>query len=133
MARQRKGEREQDLHLAVAKYFATVLDPTEVFATTFPAGGGGKARGGRLKSMGLVAGVPDWVLVYRGRVYFIELKTLTGRLSSAQKATIERLRAVDAEVFIARELDDIQHILDIWEIPHIGRISGHLVHDPWQK
>ena len=36
-------------------------------------------------------GVPDRIIVYQGKVWFVELKTTTGRLSPTQKAVIRKL------------------------------------------
>lgn len=103
-------------HRAVAQYLATVL-PTTVFWTTFPAGGGGRARGGMLKSIGLQAGVPDVLLVYCGRTYFIELKAASGRLSAAQKACHPRIWEAGAPVGIAKTIDEVRELLAGWAIP----------------
>lgn len=43
-------------------------------------------------------GVPDRILVWRGRVIFIELKQERGRLSRMQELQIERLREHGADV-----------------------------------
>lgn len=47
------------------------------------------------------AGVPDRIVIYPGgRVDFIELKTLSGRLSPLQAAQIDKLKRKGAKVYI---------------------------------
>lgn len=66
------------------------------FWNTFPAlrktlfhvpNGGyrGRVAGNKMKSIGVVAGIPDFIFVHAGSVYFIELKTDTGSTSPKQK------------------------------------------------
>lgn len=54
------------------------------------------------------SGVPDRILVFRGRVVFVELKSETGRLSPNQKAMIARLQkhGADVRVVYGREQAD---------------------------
>ena len=53
------------------------------------------------------AGFPDLVLVGRGRVVFVELKTAKGRVSPAQKIWLSKLREVHPHVYLLRP-DDVQ-------------------------
>lgn len=107
---------EAALHRSIARYLDIVL-AEPAFCTTFPAGGGGKARGGKLKAMGLVPGVPDILIVANGRAYWVEIKTATGRLSDDQKATIARLESNGARVCVCRSIDDVRQALADWGIP----------------
>ena len=50
-------------------------------------------------------GFPDTVLVRGDRLIFIELKTLKGRVSSAQQIWIDRLSKTYAEVWVFRPSD----------------------------
>jgi len=45
-----------------------------------------------------VAGVPDRIVILRGKVYFVEVKTVEGVLSEAQKREQQRLSAFGAYV-----------------------------------
>lgn len=103
-------------HRAVAEYLQAVLPPS-VFWTTFPAGGGGRARGAQLKAIGLQAGVPDILVIYCGRTYFIELKAPRGRLSEAQETCHPRIWEAGAPVGIAKSVDDVRSLLAGWGIP----------------
>jgi len=44
-------------------------------------------------------GVPDRIVILSGRVWFVEVKTVSGKLSVAQEREHQRLRDVGAEVF----------------------------------
>jgi hypothetical protein len=46
-----------------------------------------------------VNGVPDRIVIIEGLVYFVELKTVDGRLSSSQDREIKRLMAHGANVY----------------------------------
>jgi Holliday junction resolvase len=48
------------------------------------------------------AGFPDLVMVKRPRVLFVELKSDRGRVTPAQRAWIEELRACEQEAYIIR-------------------------------
>lgn len=114
---------EAALHRAVMAYLAAVLTP-DTFATTFPAGGGGKVRGAILKASGLAAGVPDIILVNDGRALWIELKAPKGKLSEAQGETHARLWNAGSPVVIARSLDDVRSALRSWSIPTRERMAA---------
>lgn len=107
---------EQQLHKAVYELLSAILTP-ETFATTFPAGGGGRVRGAVLKSMGLKAGVPDWLIVHGGKAYFIELKAPEGSLSKEQIYCFPKLEAAGASIMVCRSLNDVTAALAIWNIP----------------
>jgi hypothetical protein len=65
-----------------------------------PANGGFRkpVEAAILKGLGVVAGIPDLVIIHRGQVYALELKTETGKLTDAQRITHEKLRRAGAEV-----------------------------------
>jgi|WetSurMetagenome_2_1015567.scaffolds.fasta_scaffold02463_10 hypothetical protein len=72
-----------------------------------------KIVGAKLKRMGVVAGTPDlWVAVPGRPAFWIELKTLTGRLSDAQRELIPEMRAAGVTVHVAHGLDEAIAILE---------------------
>jgi hypothetical protein len=109
---------EDDLHIAVVRYLSLAL-PDDAFWFHVPNGGKrGKAEAGRFKAMGVKAGVPDIVIIYGGAPYFIELKADKGRLSKAQRETLEALVKAEAVVKVCRSLEEVSELLDWeWEIP----------------
>lgn len=122
------GSERQFQRLLVAALRESLGD--EVFMTHFPAGrssGGGKAgiiRGNQLKGMGLVAGVPDLLFIYRGEARWMELKSKTGGLSYVQKDCIETLSRCGSHVAVVRTLADAFRALDYWGFPCNARIAA---------
>ncbi len=58
-------------------------------------------------------GVPDRiVLTPDGRIYFIELKTETGKLSNLQRAQITRLKDLGQDVRVLYGLEDVKEFLE---------------------
>ena len=45
-------------------------------------------------------GIPDYVVVHKGRTYFVETKSTEGRLSPAQVLQHARIRAAGGEVIV---------------------------------
>jgi hypothetical protein len=67
------------------------------------------------KSLGVVAGVPDLLLVHSGKIYGLELKAAKGgRLSPAQVRTQEQMRQAGAIVATATGIDDALNQLELW-------------------
>jgi hypothetical protein len=109
---------EQSLQIAIATYLARVLTaPT--FFTAIGHGGGGKLRGAILKGMGMQAGVPDILIINRGKCLWIELKAGKGSLSSEQIAVHQWLVAAGCSVTVCRSIDDVRERLDVWGVPTI--------------
>ncbi len=123
---------EQDLQMQVAAFLELVLRDSQTFWTAFPAGGGGKARGGQLKAMGLKAGVPDILIIDRARVLWIELKTKAdrkagisaGRHSAEQDRVQDELRHAGCWVITCRSVDEVENVLRSWKVPMAGRVMG---------
>ncbi len=111
--RKKPVQRERGFHMLAAQYLDAALPPT-CWWTTFPAGGGGKARGGQLKAMGLKPGVSDILVFYliaadRTGVLWIELKAKGGSLSPEQRAFFERMLAFPSvSTARARTLEQVE-------------------------
>lgn len=61
------------------------------------------------------AGVPDRIVILFGVVWFVEIKTVDGRLSETQKREHERLREAGANVTTLFGKDNVdQFIKDIY-------------------
>lgn len=56
-------------------------------------------------------GVPDILLVYKGKLIGIEIKSATGRLSDSQRAFGEELLLAGGIYFVARSIEDVQNVL----------------------
>ena len=54
-------------------------------------------------------GVPDRIVVLPGgRIWFVELKTETGRISPAQERQLETMKSLGANVFVLRGVDGLR-------------------------
>lgn len=104
---------EAQIHQQVADFLALAIQPPAFF-TTFPAGGGGKARGGQLKARGLKAGVPDILLIKHGQAHWIELKTDDGKVSPAQAETGALLMHAGCPLCVCRSVENVQAMLAQW-------------------
>src|SRR5262249_6642897 len=69
------------------------VDPGCVFWTSNENVPSSPRHGYVRKQRGIVAGLPDLMVICRGRVIFVELKTKLGRLSPSQRACRGRLLA----------------------------------------
>lgn len=70
-----------------------------------------KAEGGRLKGLGLRAGMPDLCILYDGRLYGIELKAAKGKLSEAQSSIADKFSDNGAFWTVARTVDGVEAFL----------------------
>lgn len=83
----------------------------------FHAANGGrrnKAEAGKLKGMGVVAGIPDLIAIVNGKAYGLEIKTDRGTLSNAQKIMRQRFVRAGAEYEVARSVAGARQILEKW-------------------
>lgn len=118
---------EQALHRAVAAYLRVALKPPTVFST-IPSGGGGRVRGGQLKAMGLVCGLPDILVMHPAKtggpiVVGLELKTKVGRLSPDQRAMMQAFVDCRAWYILCRSLDEVRDALEFCRVPLHARPS----------
>jgi hypothetical protein len=84
-----------------------------------------KATGGRLKAMGLRAGVPD-LLVWAdgGRGFGVELKAGAGKLSPAQTFWHATLETLGHRVYVVRSLDEMEAVLRAEDVPAVGMLDA---------
>jgi hypothetical protein len=102
-----RSQPEQILQRQVAEYLSYALIPP-AWWTTIPAGGGGELRGKILKGLGYRSGTPDMMIIADGCVFFLELKSIKGRLSPAQKDTHAALVAAGCCVAVCRSLGEVR-------------------------
>lgn len=92
----------------------TVRIALSEYATVFRANvGSGVTYDGRHFETGLPKGFSD-LFGFRhsdGRIFFIEVKTPSGRLSSCQKNFLEQMRNYGAIAGVARSVDDAVRII----------------------
>jgi hypothetical protein len=102
---------------------ASVFDHLRMRSTpnTFafhPANGGFRnpIEGKILKGQGVVAGTPDIIVVKAGRTYALELKSPDGRISDAQRSTMDAMMAAGVICAVAYGIDQALHQLEAWDI-----------------
>ena len=66
-----------------------------------------KLHGGPMQ----LAGLPDWLVILRGRPILIEVKAPDGVVSKLQEVRMNELRKAGAVVAVARTLDEAKAIL----------------------
>jgi hypothetical protein len=82
---------------------------------------GGEIPGVRI-GRGIVAGVADLFLLFRGITHFIEIKAADGQLSDHQRSVAAAVIAAQGRVGVARDWREVLACLDTWQIPRKHRI-----------
>ena len=90
------------------------------FRKTFPAtlgwhtpngGKRGKAEAAKFRRLGVLPGVPDWIILQTNREpCFIEFKTSKGRVSPGQKDFAEEVEAMGLKFLIVRSFKEFVSI-----------------------
>jgi hypothetical protein len=107
---------EQQYQRAVIQHIAWRARPG-VFAFHVPTGGWrSRVESAILKAIGTVAGVPDIICIFQGRVYALELKAERGRVTDVQRVVHERLREAGAHVAVAHGIDQALAQLEAWNL-----------------
>jgi hypothetical protein len=116
------GLSEQQIHKAVFQNIRARGAP-DLFAF-HPANGGFRKpiEAAILKGLGVVAGVPDIILIHQGRVFALELKRVGGRSTPKQLETIAAMGAAGAFCCVAEGLDRALAVLEMWQLLK-GRVS----------
>jgi hypothetical protein len=110
----RRHRPEQQLQKAVLEHLAW-RGVRNLFVCHYPAGGWRSAvEAAIFKSLGVVAGVPDLIIICDGRCFAVELKTSHGRLTATQTDTQARMRAAGVTVATAVEIDAALERLEQW-------------------
>jgi hypothetical protein len=108
------GPTEEQIHRTVVQW----LDRRRTAGVHFfhPANGGFRNKGeaARLKAMGVQAGEPDIVLIFRGRIYGLELKAAGGVQSPDQEHIERQWEEAGATYAVARGLDYALDTLRDW-------------------
>ena len=106
----RRGTPEADLQRAVVIALRFALPKGAIIHHCVneitEAGPRGAKRQAILVGMGVHAGFADLIVLYEGRVLFLELKSLKGRLSPTQEAFRDAMLAQGFGWALVRSLDD---------------------------
>jgi hypothetical protein len=110
----RRVRPEQQIQRAVLEHLAWRAMPG-VWWCHYPAGGWrSPIEAAIFKSLGVIAGVPDILIVHYGQLYALELKAQGGRLTDVQSDIQAAMRRAGAIVATARGLDDALGQLVLW-------------------
>jgi hypothetical protein len=114
-ARQGRRRRpEQELQRAIIDHLHW-RGHVDAFFFHYPAGGWRSPIEAKiLKALGTIAGVPDLIIIFKSRIYCLELKAENGRVTDVQHVVHERLRRAGAEVATAFGLDQALAQLMRW-------------------
>lgn len=100
---------EARIQAAIVEWVRTVAPGVLIFAV--PNGGS------RMKWTGVLAGIPDLVVIAPiRRVFFLEVKTACGRLLEDQRAIFDLLVALGTPRAIVRSIDDVRRAFVEWGI-----------------
>lgn len=72
---------------------------------------------------GIIAGVPDVLILHLGAAFMIEIKAEDGELSDAQRAVLCAVLAARGRVAVARDAGEVIETLDYWKIPRARRVK----------
>jgi hypothetical protein len=116
---------EAQIHKAVVSHLVQRGEP-DVF-WFHPANGGKRSwsEGKSFKAMGVVAGVPDLIIIKGGEVFGLELKAAGGRVQPSQRLVHEAMQEAGAKTAIAKGLDEALVTLECWGI--LKRSVNHRV------
>jgi hypothetical protein len=114
---------EDDLQAKVCTMLKWGL-PADATFWAVPNGGlRHKLEAARMSRLGVRAGVADLHIVYRGRLYCLELKSPTGQLSATQHQMIDKLSVCGVPTAIIRREEDVVMALTHWGIPFSVRLT----------
>jgi hypothetical protein len=72
---------------------------------------------------GIVAGIFDVFILWRGLAHFLEIKTETGELSLAQQSVGTALLVAGGRIGVVRNAAETLACLDTWGIPRARRVT----------
>ena len=107
---------EEQIQRAVVSHLKARSMPGVFFF--HPANGGRrtKAEAGIFKALGVRAGVPDLIVVYRAQIFGLELKADSGRLTPIQRQALNEMEVAGARTAVARSLDEALVTLECWGV-----------------
>jgi hypothetical protein len=119
----RRRHEEDDLQAQVAEFLAVALPQGAVPHHSPGEGLRSKRAQGHLVRSGFCKGWPDFEIIWRGRVYFIELKSGRGVVSKAQRETHRRLTYAEAPVMLCRSVPEVEAALRECGVPLRGSVT----------
>ena len=116
---------EQAIHIAVAKHLRLRGMPGLVhFHCPMGAHYASRFQGAMMQALGARKGVSDFILVYKSRIYCLELKAPGGRATEEQLLFLDDMFRQGAVTAIANGIDQALATLERW-----GLLRGSTVND----
>jgi hypothetical protein len=118
---------EEQIHKAVISHLAARSEPGAFWWHTPNGGKRHVAEAVKFKALGVVAGVPDLLILKGGKLYGLELKATKGRLTPSQGLVMLHMESCGAQVAVAHSIDEALVTLEFWGILKRSRafdISG---------
>lgn len=113
---------EASLQAQVAQFLRIALPRNAMFHHSPGEGKRGWRAQASLKASGFVTGWPDVEIIWGGRVLFLELKSLRGRLTPAQVACHKSLQEAGSAVAVVRSVEEAAKQLAEWGVPLRARL-----------
>jgi hypothetical protein len=99
------------------RFLGTALPPDSfMFAVTNQRGTRRKFEMGVLKAMGARAGVPDLVILHRGRFIGLEVKAEKGKLSDRQADCADAIVNAGGFFSVVRSVEEAERCLRAWGV-----------------
>jgi len=103
---------QQEIIIYYRNYFQRVYKSCLIFS--IPNGGLRDKRTAMLmKATGLTPGASDLIVIYFGKLLFVEVKTSTGVQSEEQKVFAQRVRDCGYSYYLLRSLLEFKHMLSL--------------------
>lgn len=102
---------EHNLQTACVRWFRYQY-PKDIILAVPNGGSRNTLEASRLKAEGVLAGVSDLIIVSEKKVFFIEMKTTTGRQNENQKAFQQKLEKLGFLYFICRSFEEFEKICE---------------------
>jgi hypothetical protein len=108
---------EHGVQQAIRDFLAAAL-PEDCFWSGIDHANAKDALTGALrKARGVRAGLPDFILCYRGLFYGIEVKSASGRPSAAQIGVAAGIRRAGGTYVVVRSTAEVEAVLRDWGFP----------------
>lgn len=113
---------EQAVQRACVEFLRQCAPDGLAWSAINPVPAKSKSVAGISKAMGMKAGIPDILLVWKGRAIFVEVKADGGRLSPAQRDCQAGLKLAGALVHTVKSLNEFIDFLGAAGIPIRARL-----------
>lgn len=111
------------LSAQIASWVQSYL-PDDVFASCIAHGARGWVMAAKLKQIGTVAGIGDWLIIDKGRPLMAEIKTGGSDLKTAQRRTRDKIRRAGGHFAVVHSLEQFITQLRVWGVPILEEPRG---------